>query len=228
MATELGLLATARVARFYGARLHWVSREFDEATTELSQLQADADAAGDGATWMASTRLLAETSLFIGRPAEAEPFLDAAIERSQMSGERWSRTELWAYKAEARARQGDVAGGEAALAESAATLRAIDYAANGAYQHSLGLIRELQGRYEDAEQAYRLQLEIVEQSDNWFWQLAALDLAEFLIARGRLAEAVPLVTRVATDATQMKLDQPRLERLQEALKTAGVSSPQPA
>jgi ATP/maltotriose-dependent transcriptional regulator MalT len=219
MALELGLLATAREARFYRARLHWVRREFDEAESILHPLQTEAEAAGDGVVWMASTRLLAETMLRRDRPADAEPFLDAAIQRSRSTGERWSRTELLAFKAEVRAKLGDLDGAEALLAESRETLRANDYAAVGVYGYTLGFLRNLQGRYDEAEASYRHALDVILKSDNWFWQLAALDLADFLVKRGRPEEAAPLVDKVAeaVAGTELMLDRPRLERLQAQL-----------
>ena len=153
------------------------------------------------------------------RAADAEPFLDAAIERSRSTGERWSRTELLAFKAEVRAKLGDLDGAEALLAESRETLRANDYAAVGVYGTTLGLLRKIQGRYDEAETSYRHALDVILKSDNWFWQLAALDLADLLIERGRPEEAAPLIDKVAkaVAGTELLLNRPRLERLQAQL-----------
>jgi tetratricopeptide (TPR) repeat protein len=87
------------------------------------------------------------------------------------------------------------------------------------YGTTLGLLRKIQGRYDEAETSYRHALDVILKSDNWFWQLAALDLADLLIERGRPEEAAPLIDKVAkaVAGTELLLNRPRLERLQAQL-----------
>ena len=106
------------------------------------------------------------------------------------------------------------------LVEAHETLRASDYAANGEYYKILGDVRAAQGRDDEAESAYRRSMEAIDVSDNWAWQRSALELAEFLISRGRVDEALPFIERVAVavDGTQLNIVRDHLARVQAQLK----------
>src|SRR5258708_8079371 len=67
-----------------------------------------------------------ELMLDLRRYAEAQPFIEAALEISVRIGETWNRTELTADLALARAGQGDLAGAEQRLAEARALARPSD------------------------------------------------------------------------------------------------------
>jgi class 3 adenylate cyclase len=219
LAAELGLLSTARMARFFRARLHWARGELSDAEADLRPLLLEYQAAGEKQYSIATARLLAETFVEVGRLDEAEQFIDLGIERSVGTGERWSRTELFAFKAWLAAQRGAADEAEALLAESHATLRDSDYAAGSVYHAILGQIRAVAGRYEEAETALRKSLGVVRTTDNWSWQMNALDLAEFLIDRGRFEEATLLVAEVAAAmaGTDLNIRRPQLERLQARL-----------
>jgi tetratricopeptide (TPR) repeat protein len=229
---EIGLLATARIARFYRARLSWVTAQFAEADALLNDLLRDSQAAGDGTLLIASLRLFAESMLAQNRLADAQPYLDRAIDESKRRGERWSRTELLAYKAAAVARMGQIPLAAELLADANEVLRESDYAANAVYNYALGVVRWAQGRYDDAEAAFRLALGVVAPTDNWSWISATLDLAMFLIDRGRFDEAAPLVAKAAAalEGTRLNVDRPRLQEMQgqlAAARTAGGAPSQP-
>jgi hypothetical protein len=107
-------------------------------------------------------------------------------------------------------------------------LRDSDYAAQGVYAYAESVVRTAQGRYDEAEAALRRQLDLFTASDNWSWQSAALDLAEFLVNRGRHEDAAPLVARVMKAGMGLGIHRRQLSRLTDAFKTAGVAVPLPA
>jgi hypothetical protein len=221
MTSELGLLRTRRLARFFRARLAWVRGDFAATEAAIRTLLAEAEAAGDGQAVVTCARLLAETMLEQNRMGEAETNLDLALARSLDTGERWHRTELLAWKALVRAAHGDMAGGERALEESKTTLRSDDVAAVTVYNSMLGQIRALQGRDEEAEAALRRAAVTLRPTEYWWWQNVTLDLAEFLVSRGRSEEAVPLVEEVeaALAGTDIGVRRAQLDRLKAQLAT---------
>jgi len=219
LTSELGLLRTRRLTRFFRARLAWVRGDFAATEAAIRTLLAEAQAAGDGQAVVTCARLLAETMLEQNRMEEAETNLDLALGRSLDTGERWHRTELLAWKALVRAADGDVAGGERALAESKETLRNDDVAAVTVYNSMLGQIRALQGRDEEAEAALRRAAVTLRPTEYWWWQNVTLDLAEFLVSRGRSEEAAPLVEEVeaALAGTDIGVRRAQLQRLKAQL-----------
>jgi len=78
----------------------------------------------------------------------------------------------------------------------------------------------MEGRYEEAEAAFHRSLEAIDVSDNWSWQMSALDLAELLISRGRVSDARPLIERVAdaVEGTQLNIVRNHLRVLQAQLE----------
>ena len=181
--------------------------EYEQAERDLVPLLAEYQAAGEGPYDIAAARLLGEDLISMNRLSEAEEYIDLALARSLESGDRWSRTELLAIKAWLAARRGRLDEADATLAEALETLRESDYAANGAYYQMLGLVRAMEARDAEAEAAFRRSIRAVDVSDNWAWQMSALDLAEFLLSRGRHEEAAALVERVskAVEGTDLNI-----------------------
>jgi ATP/maltotriose-dependent transcriptional regulator MalT len=99
------------------------------AEAETLEVRELADEAGDGNLSIAARRLLGETLLEAGRLDAAEDAFADALERSVRLGDRWSRTELHAYRAQIAAARGDLPRAEALLAEARFTLRETDVAA---------------------------------------------------------------------------------------------------
>ncbi|MDP8905257.1 MAG: AAA family ATPase [Chloroflexota bacterium] len=219
---ELGLLSSARLARFLRARLAWVSGDFEAVDRMLVPLLAEAKAAGEAQIVLSCFRLLAEARIEQNRLDEALEYLDAAVERSVAIGERWSRTELLSWKAQIYAWRRELDAAEAHLAEARATLREDDLAAQAEYESAVGHVRAAEGRYAEAEAALRRAVEIDRQTEFWYWQFDALDLAEFLVGQGRHAEAAPLVAEVeaAMAGSDIRLRQSQLERLKAQLAAA--------
>jgi ATP/maltotriose-dependent transcriptional regulator MalT len=139
-----------------------------------------------------STRLQfmhAILSMDAGRLEEAAAPLAEALERSVRTGDRWSRTELHAFEAQVRLRSGDLPGARAALVESEATLRETDVAAVAVVEGVRGEVFAAEGRDDDAEAAFRRALAAGRATEYCWWIWDGLSLAEFLLSRGRVAEA---------------------------------------
>ncbi|MBA3778962.1 MAG: AAA family ATPase [Chloroflexi bacterium] len=222
MAGELGLVSTARWVRFTRARLAWTRGRFGEAEQACRELVAEAEEAGDGHLIVSSARLLGETLTEAGRTEEAYGAIRLALDHSVRTGERWNRTELLAQRASCATLRGDLVAAETMLAESDATVRADDLAAIGVYNSTLGQLRAAQGRDEEAEAALRLALHTIRPTEYWWWTTLALDLAEFLVARGRAAEAASLVGEVEAKlaGSDIHLRRAQLERLEAQLAEA--------
>ena len=217
---ELGLLTARRLSRFFRARLHWVKAEYEVAERELRELIADYASASDGRYDIATARLMGENLISMHRLEEAEVQVDFALQRSVETGDRWSRTELLAYKAWLAAKRGALDEADSLLVEAHETLRPSDYAAIGQYNVLLGHVRAMEGRDEEAETAFQRAMEAIDVSDNWSWQMGALDLAELLISRGRVKDALPLIERVsaAVEGTQLNIVRNHLATLQAQLE----------
>jgi hypothetical protein len=196
IADELGLNSTRRWARFFRARIWWLRGDLEATIAETRRLDEEAIAAGDGALHITANRLLAEALIDAGRLNEADVALDAAIEGSVTTGDRWSRTELLAFRAQVRLLRGELAGARDALAESEATLRLTDVAAVSVFEGMRGALLAAEGRDADAEAALRRALEVGRTTEYCWWAFDGLAMAEFLISRGRREEAAPLIAEV--------------------------------
>src|SRR5258708_15196213 len=87
-----------------------------------------------------------ELMLDLRRYSEAQPFIEAALEISVRIGETWSRTELTADLALARAGQGDLAGAERLLADARALARPSDVFAFATVRWREAGVLDLAGR----------------------------------------------------------------------------------
>ena len=196
LADELGLSSTRRWARFFRARLSWLRGDLETAADEARRLVAEGRAAGDGNVELTANRLLGEALLDLGRLDEAQAEFDQAIENSIRTGDRWSRTELLAFRALIHVRLGDLSAAQEAMADSESTLRLDDVAAVGAVAAVRGELAAAEGREADAEAFLRKALAVGRSTEYCWWTQDGLNLAEFLASRGRLAEAAPLIAEV--------------------------------
>jgi hypothetical protein len=196
LADELGLNSTRRWTRFNRARIWWLRGDLERVLAEGRSLSDESLASGDGALHLTANRLLTEALIDARRLDEADVTLDAAIEGSFRTGDRWSRTELLAYRAQIRLQRGDLAGATEALAESEATLRSEDVAAVSVFEGIRGAILAAQGRDVEAEAALRRALEAGRATEYCWWAYDGLSLAEFLVHRGRIDEAATLIAEV--------------------------------
>lgn len=219
-ADALGLASSRRWARFYLARLDWMHDRLDAAEATCRALAAEALAAGDGALVVSSHRLLGETLFEAGRFAESDAVTATALEHSIRTGERWSRTELLAYRALVAIEDGRLADAERLLADSAATIREGDVAAFSVLEAAKGQLTAAQARDAEAERAFRAAVAQGRATEYWWWTMPAVELAEFLVSRGRAAEAAPMVAEI--DATMEQLGysirRARIDALQRAVK----------
>ena len=175
----------------------------DAAEATCRALAAEALAAGDGALVVSSHRLLGETMFEAGRFAESDAVTATALEHSIRTGERWSRTELLAFRALVAIEDGRLADAERLLADSAATIREGDVAAFSVLEAAKGQLAAAQARDAEAERAFRAAVAQGRATEYWWWTMPAIELAEFLVSRGRAAEAAPMVAEI--DATMKQL-----------------------
>lgn len=148
-------------------------------------------------------RHLANVLMYAQRYGEAAQSLERAAELSEASGERWNRSEIYAMRARAAFRLGDLGAAEVWMGRALATLREYDVTAVSEVHQSLGLIRAAQGRTADAEFSLRRSLSVLDRTEyNWIRAEVAVDLARFLAQTGRTREAADLIGVHALWASQ--------------------------
>ena len=222
MADELGLSSTRRWARFFRARVAWMRGRLDVAERETRDLIEDAARTRDGSMAITARRLLAETLMEQGRMDEADTVLEAAVDASVRTGDRWSRTELLAHRAAIRVWRGELDAARDLLAQSELTLRTADVAAVCVVEGVRGALASAEGDDREAERAFRNAVARSRATEYWWWATDALDLAEFLASRGRHAEAAPIIADV--DSTMRALGYGiRRERIEAVLAAVGAA-----
>jgi predicted ATPase len=192
LADQFGLSSTRRVARFFQARMAWLRGDLSDAERRCRALIEESEESADGVVYLSAHRLLAESLLDQARYDDAKRILDRAIEISLATGDRWSRTELHCFRSYSELASGDLAAVRADIAEAEATLRLEDVAAVGELHSARGRLAAAEGRDADAETEFRAAVATARSTEYMWWALVALDLAEFLASRGRLAEAAPI------------------------------------
>jgi hypothetical protein len=190
---------------------------------------ASADDAGLGQMSIAGRRLTSETLIELGRFEEADALLREDIDLSVRLGERWSRTELFCYRATCAIQRRDFAAAEGLLLEAEASWRPNDVAARAAIDLATGLLLAAQGRDAEAEAAYRAAVAGGIRTEYWWWQIDALTLAEFLAERGRPAEARELLDKIdaAREVHGYRLHEERREALRTQLDPAAATRSRP-
>ncbi|HVS47575.1 MAG TPA: AAA family ATPase [Candidatus Dormibacteraeota bacterium] len=149
--------------------------------------------AGAVQSHISALRFLSYTLLYRGGYAEAAQALDQALELSEISGERWNRSELFALRARTSLELGDLESADRFIDHALASVRTHDITGISEVQHHLGLIRAAQGRHAEAEAALRLCLNVIAGTEyNAIKGTVAFALAKFLADRGRLDEAKAL------------------------------------
>jgi predicted ATPase/class 3 adenylate cyclase len=139
---------------------------------------------------ISALRFLAYALADQARYREAAQALDQALEMSETSGERWNRSELLGLRARAALGLGDLESANTFIERAVSSVREGDLTAISEVHNHLGLIRAAQGRDSEAESALRHSLEVVAATEYYPARATvALDLAEFLAASGRIAEA---------------------------------------
>ena len=147
---------------------------------------------------------------------------------SERTGERWNRTELLAVRGLAAAERGDHDVAEAFFRDSLASLREGDVTAASTVDSCLARLRALQGRDAEAEDLHRRALETMRRTQyNVTTAELAITLAEFLVRRGRAAEARELMAEAERvfAAGGFVVRRKRVERVRALLAT-GVAERQ--
>jgi len=214
---EESLVATARFARFFIARLAWMRGDLDDAELQVRALVGEADEAGDGQLRMATRRLLIERRIAAGRLPDAAVVVDEALALSVALDERWNRTELLAYRSRVATELGDLSAADLDIEASRATVRRRDLAGLSTFHESLGLLRAAQGRDAEAEAAFSAAVGAFDGTDYWSWTIPALTWATALAERDQAPAARSLYDRIAarhlTDGFVLRW--PIAERLRE-------------
>jgi tetratricopeptide (TPR) repeat protein len=168
--------------------------DLDAAEAHYRRMLAEAEEVGSGGAVLIACRFLAYVAQYRGDAEAMARHLDRAIAVSESTGDRWSRSELFGLRARAALLAGDVDLADAYIARCFEFLRQWDVTATTeAYEH-LGAIRAAQGRFEDAEAAYRRAIDAIAGTEfNWPISLSLLAYAEFLARRGRHDDARAIV-----------------------------------
>ncbi len=170
--------------------------EFSRAEDLWRAYERAAADAGARQHQMSALRFLGYNLLVAERPAEAAEALDKALALSRAMGERWNRTELFALRARAALDSADIESADRFIDLALESLREEDLTAESESHVHLGAIRAAQGRDPEAESALRRGLDVAANTEYLNVAApAALNLAIFLAARGRLDEAAALVDK---------------------------------
>jgi class 3 adenylate cyclase/tetratricopeptide (TPR) repeat protein len=195
LAATIGLRNIGLGAMMQRSGRFFVMGDLPAAEKAHRQFLAAAEDAGAVQYVVSALRFLGRVLVYAEEHAEeAATVLDRALEMSELSGERWNRSELFGLRAQAALQLGDVDGAERFINRALSSLQGNDFtAASEAYNH-LGDIREAQGRKAEAEAAQRQSLEAVADTDyNFMKTEPTLALARLLIDRGAVDEATALV-----------------------------------
>lgn len=195
IARDLGLRDVIGRLQFDRAVAAWQAGDRERGEPELRQYLADVIESGTGQTVLLALRFLGALLMIDGRVAEAADLLDQALELSHSTGERWNRCELFALRAKAALDMAEIDEADRLIAEGFRMLRAEDLSAVTISHRVLGLVREAQGRMEEAELALRHAQGAARSTTFLFDQLdAELALAAFLARRGTTREAREALT----------------------------------
>ena len=206
MAATLGLRSVALGAMMQRAGRFFVMGDLVRAEDASREFLAAAEDAGAVQYLVSALRFLGRTLAFRGKAAEAASVLDRALELSETSGERWNRSELFGLRSRAALQLGEIETAEGYIDSALAYLRDDDVTAIAeAYDH-LGLIREAQGRHEEAEAARRRAVSAIALTEyNEMKADVGLALAKSLVHRGALDEARLLIEEHERWAREQKI-----------------------
>jgi len=175
------------------ATLEMLSDDLERAAQRLRESIAAVDQEGFATIFF--QRTLAECLTRVGGLAEADFVLEDALKRSEESGELWNRCELFAKRAVAAVRRGDLEAAERYLQQSLETALPGDISGAVESNWAMAELRAAQGRDDEADAAYR---RIVALSADYYDVLEEVDLsfARFLVSRGRGGEAISVLDRI--------------------------------
>jgi tetratricopeptide (TPR) repeat protein len=177
----------------------------DLAAAEEIYRQYEAAAVESGAVQhqISALRFLGYLFWFARRYTEAAQALDKALELSEITGERWNRSELLGLRARAAFEMGDLESADRFIERAVHSLRDRDITGISEVHEHLGIIRAAQSRDAEAEPALRFSLEVVTGTEYAWPQIeAAINLARFLAERARLGEAAALTDEYSRLAEQ--------------------------
>ena len=194
LAATLGLRNVGLGAMMQRAGRFFVMGDVPGAVRSNREFLAAAEDAGAVQSIVSALRFLARALIYEDKPAEAAVALDRALDLSELSGERWNRSELFGLRARAALQLGYIDAAEGFVNNALGSLRDSDFTAISEAYYHLGLIRDAQGRKAEAEAAQRRGIAAVAQTEyNWMKTEPMLALAKLLVDRGALDEAVALL-----------------------------------
>jgi class 3 adenylate cyclase/tetratricopeptide (TPR) repeat protein len=194
LAARLGLRNIGLGAMMQRSGRFFIMGDVAAAVRAHREFLAAAEDAGAVQYLVSALRFLARALIYEDNPEEAAMALDRALDLSEMTGERWNRSELFGLRARAALQLGDIDAAEGYINNALSSLRDSDFTAIGEAYNHLGLIRAAQGRKAEAEAAQRRALEALAQTEyNWMKSEPALALAKLLVERGALDEARALL-----------------------------------
>jgi tetratricopeptide (TPR) repeat protein len=198
IAQRFGLRALLRELRSGEATGVWLSGDAATALAILSEVGSEAAEDGDGLRLVYVGRRSAEILEGEARYEEAVVAGMAALAESVRTGERWNRSEIHGHLAVNLLRVDRTAEAAAHAAEATAMVRGPeDIAGVSEAEWLRAHMLAFNGDHEAADAAFRAALASAERGE--FVQLHTsirLDHAEFLLARGRVAEAASLLAEV--------------------------------
>jgi DNA-binding SARP family transcriptional activator/tetratricopeptide (TPR) repeat protein len=162
-----------------------------EMVEAAAQLRSLAEDFGSTTDQVGASRGLGEAQVRRGAMREARLAFESAIDLSERIGETWDRTEVYAGLAAAELGLGDPEAAERWAQRALGSLVRSDVHAASYTHRIVGQIHLALGREAEAEEAFRLAIEVVEATDyRVLWAEAVAAFASFCAERGRRSEAL--------------------------------------
>ena len=164
--------------------------DLDAAAECQERLRSEALVERDPVLEIIGLRIGGEHRMELGRIDEAAPRLQQGLDLSVRMGELWNRTELTADLAIIAALEGDRDRADRLIGEARMIARETDRFAVSYVAYASARVHHAAGRAPEAEAAYRRALEVIGATE-YHLPMAWIQLrfVEFLLERGRLAEA---------------------------------------
>ncbi len=208
IADKLGLSGTTRFAVNLRGRLRHTAMQFKEAEAHYRRALAMAESAGDTYRIVANLRNLGEVLFDQRRYDEADAQLQRGLTLSFETGERWNRTEMLAWRAAIGVAGGEYGTAERFLGEARESLREGDVTAGIEVDLAVAALRSAEGRDDAAEDVLRRALAASRRTEfSDYRSKAAAAYGAFLLERGRVAEARPIVDEADRMCTTLNVGQ---------------------
>lgn len=192
-----GLVFTMAWVKFALAELAAYRGNPRDVVDAATALVAVAEDIGGATNIVDARRALGDAQIMCGEMGEGRVALEDALRLSELSGERWNRTEICASLALMALSTQDLENANRWVEQAMASSRHSDVHANSYAHRVLGLVQAASGRDAEAEASLRISIAIAGATDyRTLWAENVAALASFHHERGRREEAVAAANEI--------------------------------